>query len=153
MFEDKNMIYAAVCWIAILAGSFLSGYGPMIPFYSEATGYDETHYSYLMFARGSGALIGLSTIKYLPNYFNSKALIIIFTAVSGVSFYASYLSLNDWNLMITYTLMSASATFINGMVFGVIFQLFPKDPTFFISLRSFMFGVGGLLGPFNVGWF
>ena len=78
-----------------------------------------------MFARGIGSLIGLLALKYLPDYFNSKALILISTAVCGLCFYVNYLSLNDWNLIITYILVCFSGTFVKGVTYGVLFALFP----------------------------
>jgi fucose permease len=71
----KIVYFIAYSYAFVLYGSIITGMGPIIPYFSEATGRPETEFSFIFFLRACGYLVGGSMIKYLTNYFTTHQIL------------------------------------------------------------------------------
>ncbi len=113
--------------INVLNAWFYTCFGPVIPYYSAATGLDETHYSYLFFIKTIATIFGGYVAKYLLKRVATQPLIIIYMVLAIVSLCASTFSLNTINLGITLFIATCATVGPSLIGFNVTLKLFLDD--------------------------
>ena len=72
----KIIYFLAYSYSFVLYGSIITGMGPIIPYFAEATGNSETSFSYIFFVRALGYLAGGSLIKILTQRYSTHAILV-----------------------------------------------------------------------------
>lgn len=124
-FEHKIM-FATLSATVFCNGWYVSSYGPLIPYFSEATKEDETHYSYLFFTRSIANMAGGFFIKFLVKKLPIPTIFTTVIVVIMLSFLLASLSLHTLNLTLTLFLASVSLLATVVITYDVIFKLFKE---------------------------
>jgi hypothetical protein len=117
MCQQKYQLFATMVIMNILCAWYDTCFGPVIPFFSEATGIDETNYSYLFLVRFITDILGGLLIKELLQRFSSQKLAIIYMLIFAASLTATTFSLSTISLIITVSI--ATATFVGLLVIAL----------------------------------
>jgi len=121
---STKLTYAALVVLMFLSGCYVSSFGPLIPFISEQTKNDETHYSYIFLLRSSANVIGGLFTKYLCKRFSPQYIIIISLLVTFVSLFLSTLSLNTINLAVSIFIASLGVINYSIIACTVVFKIY-----------------------------
>jgi MFS family permease len=131
-----------------LTGIYLSSYGLLIPLYSQATGHDETYYSFLFMVRSAAYISGSIAIKYLIRHFTMHSLFVGQLALITISMYLCTLSYSLTNLTIMYFISGSALMATNVLAFSTTAQIFQNHhPDFWIILLEIAFGFGAAITP------
>jgi predicted MFS family arabinose efflux permease len=113
--------------INVLNAWYYTCFGPVIPYYSAATGLDETHYSYLFLIKTVATVLGGYLAKYLIKRVPTQPLIIIYMILAIISLCASTFSLSTINLGITLFIATFATVGPALIGFNVTLKLFLDD--------------------------
>lgn len=97
----------------MLYGSLVTAVGPIIIYFSQITGEDETYYSFIFLARALGYILGGSLIKVLSHRFHYHTLFMWLIVLCGIVLIWSSFSLTFLNLSITMLLAAACSCMMN----------------------------------------
>ena len=149
--ELKHIHFIVFTFVYVFYGAVVTGVGPIILFFSEVTGEDETSFAYIFMARALGYLVGGQLIKVLTKRFKYYSIFVVLIVICSVALIVSSLSISFWNLSITMFIAASGCIMLNILCNLCIFELFAGDnQDYWIQLINLFFGVGGLIGPFIV---
>ena len=148
---DKKILFSAYSLVYVLYGALSTALGPIIIFFSQVTGRDETSFSFIFLAKAVGYLIGGTLIKQLVKYYYYHQIYIGLLIVGGITLMISSFDFGFWNLSINICIAGACVCMITVLTNLCIFILFAlNDKDYWVQLVNLFFGIGGLIGPFIV---
>ncbi len=151
---NHKLLFCIYTYAYFLYGFGVNCMGPIIPYFSKATGIPYTQFSFLFSLRALGYLLG--------GYFNSKInktirphkLLSIMLLVGGIAFLVSSYSFNFIFIGICFFFGAVSCCNIAATSNICVIRLFENnDQQFWLQILSIMFGVGGLAAPFFISIF
>ncbi len=146
--HNRHYAFCTLSYLGFLNGWYVSSFGPLIPYFTEATGLDETHYSYLFMVRSIANIVGGILIKYIIKKLKTNVLTYGTLGTVILCLFLASLSLTTFNLSINLFLTSVALVCIVIITYSVIFSLFQNDnPDYWIQLIGFIFGIGAMAGP------
>ena len=107
-FSTKHKQYLALIFLIFLNGWYVSCFGPLIPYFTAATGHDETDYAYLFMVRSSANVVGGLMSKYFIRTITTSKLMIICIVLIALGNLGANLSLSTFNLSVNIFLASVS---------------------------------------------
>jgi predicted MFS family arabinose efflux permease len=113
--------------INVLNAWYYTCFGPVIPYYSAATGLDETHYSYLFFIKTVATICGGYITKYLLRRVSTQILALVYMSVALLSLCASTLSLSTVNLGITMFIGAGSSFGASLISLNITIKIYLDD--------------------------
>jgi MFS family permease len=102
-------------------------FGPIIPYYSAATGLDETEYSYLFMVKSIANIVGGVILSIIILKLSTQKLLIVCMLTSMASLILSSLSLTTVNLSITLFFATLTTISAADIAFLVTAKLFLDD--------------------------
>jgi MFS family permease len=122
--EQHKIRYGILLYLIFLTGWYLNSYGVLIPYYSEASGNDETFYSFLFVVRSIAYTLGSIAVKYVSHRFNTHAIFMLFTSVITVTLFLCSLSINSLNLTVMLFTSGFCIMSSNVLSFSLSVKLF-----------------------------
>ncbi len=111
--ELKHIHFAVYALVFTLYGAVVTGVVPIVIYFREATGKDETYFSFIFLARAIGYLAGGSLIKYLATQFKYHRLYVCLIIICGITLITSSLNFGFLNLSITMFIAAACCCMLN----------------------------------------
>jgi fucose permease len=151
--EQHHRIFIILIYLFIIGGWYGASLGVLIPYFSEASGHDETYFSFLFIVRSIAYALGSIAVKYLVHSLSTQKLLITYLAISSVSIFIYSLSLHTANLSIMIFISGFCIMGCNIQCFTIVIKLFEKDkPEFWVVLAGVGFGVGAFFAPIFTLW-
>lgn len=124
MISEKFRLYAIMVLMNFLAGWYDTSFGAIIPYFSDATGQDETDYSFLFMVKTSANIISGFIIKYLIKRVSTEKLAVGYLLLVTLSLCASTFTLTNINLGVTLFIATGSFVGVSVIAFSVTIKLF-----------------------------
>jgi predicted MFS family arabinose efflux permease len=111
--------FGLIVFMDFLCAWYDTCFGPIIPYYSAATGIDETDYSYLFMVKSAANIFGSILLSVIIEKLSTQKLLILYLLIATAALILSSLSLTTVNLSLTIffaTLTILSATDIAYLI-------------------------------------
>jgi hypothetical protein len=121
---NPYIAYSFMLYIFFLTGIYLSSFGVLIPYYSSASGNDETYFSFIFISRSIAYVVGAIAIKYLIGKFTTSSIFVTQLAIISISLFLCSLSVTAFNLTAMIFLSGACLMAANVIGFSLTGKLF-----------------------------
>lgn len=123
----KYQLFGVTIFMNFLSAWYETCFGPIIPYYSAATGIDETDYSYLFMVKSAANLVAGIVLSFIIDKLSTQKLFIICMLTSMVSLTLSTFSLTTLNLTMTIFFATLTTICLSDIAFLVTIKLFLDD--------------------------
>lgn len=145
---DQQLHYCNV-YAMFICGWYVASYGPLIPFYAQRLGTNETHFAYIFLVRAIANIFGSFLIKKMLRVLTVPAVVSTIAVSLFVALLANSVWLSDPVLLITLLIASSCIVMLNIVLVSFNFSIFDSEEgTRKIQLLGFVFGAGAMAAPF-----
>lgn len=151
---SRHYKFAILVISNMLGAWYYTCLGPLIPFYSAATGLDQTHFSYLFLVKTFAILVGGQISRFLARRITTQHLALIYFLVAMITIPISTFSLSTLSLSITLFVATLASSGIFVISLYATIKLFMEDqPEYWVQILEYFFVIGAFGGQFLVGVF
>lgn len=148
------IVYGILAWTLFVSGLYIASFGVIIPYYSRASGLDETEYSFTFLVRALAYVLGSVSVKFILSRIPTQKAMLFLCGIISVALFLCSLSISPLNLTIMLFLSGFAIISTNIIVFGQTIKLFEHEqPDFWLVLLGFGFGMGATLSPLFIKYF
>lgn len=117
-------IYRILLLSMFLTGWYLNSYGLLIPYYTLASGHDQTHFSFVFIVRSLAYVSGSLTVKCLCKRVSTHILFVAYAIATAIALYLCCRSIAFVNLGVTLFVSAFCIMSMNVLTYSLTVELF-----------------------------